>query len=68
MARFDCRDEGPLKIGPGKGLMALAGIWQNVSNMSITLLTRFAFKAVRRKESAGDLWGLPLTEGGETKP
>ena len=31
---------------------------------SITFLTGFAFKAVRRKESAGDLWGLSLTEGG----
>ena len=51
------------KIGPGKGLMALAGIWKNVS-ICLTLLTGFAFKAVRRKESAGDLWGLPLTEGG----
>ena len=35
--------------------------------MSITFLTGFAFKAVRRKESAGDLWGLSLTEGGEAK-
>ena len=67
MARLDCRDEDPLKIGPGKGLMALAGIWKNVS-ICLTLLTGFAFKAVRRKESAGDLWGLPLTEGGEAKP
>ena len=34
----------------------------------LAFLTGFAFKAVRRKESAGDLWGLSLTEGGEAKP
>ena len=64
---FRCRDEYPLKIGSGKGLMAVDRYLAECIK-SITFLTGFAFKAVRRKESAGDLWGLPLTEGGETKP
>ena len=66
--RFRCRDEYPLKNRPWQGPDGFGRYLAECVNMSITFLTGFAFKAVRRKESAGDLWGLSLTEGGEAKP
>ena len=62
--RFRCSDEYPLKNRPWQGPDGFGRYLAECVNMSITFLTGFAFKAVRRKESAGDLWGLSLTEGG----